>query len=196
MARKSKKKGFVLRLPKTPKSWVLSFFAVMGSLFIVYVLINMLVDYRRMSLVKSDLDEAYALLQKEGFVLEKNDGCYRTQVVFGSGAKICETSITGTEKIDPQYDTDEKKAAWANERQGEFLELINSLNVFQSNSEVSKVKIPGSGNGGRYSGHIKTSIACGAGVYYIDTDNSLRFRLGCRTTPWFARTFDNGKFAW
>jgi len=196
MARKSKKKGFVLHLPKTPKAWVLSLIAVIGGLFIVYVLINMLVDYRRLSLVKSDLDEAYALLQKEGFVLEKNDGCYRTQVVFGSGAKICETSITGTEKIDPQYDTDEKKAAWINERNKLFLGKIDSLGKFDSSGEPWIIKIPGNNLGGRYSGHLKSGVACGAGTNYQQADNTIALRLGCRTTPWFARTFDNGKFAW
>jgi len=196
MARKSKNKGFALHLPKTPKSWVLSLIAVIGGLFIVYVLINMLVDYQRLSLVKSDLDEAYALLQKEGFVLEKNDGCYRTQVVFGSGAKICETSITGTEKIDPQYDTNEKKATWANERNDKFLSVIQTLGKFDSSRDSWVIKIPGNSLGGRYSGHLKSGVACGAGADYMKDDNSLSYRLGCRTTPWFARTFDNGKFSW
>ncbi len=194
MAKAKKRKSILdkYRLLSNKRKGLVIAAALLG-LLLVYGFIQITLDWRRMSIVKSDLNQAMIALREAGFDVKEYEGCWRAQAKYGTGAKVCETELIAMEAFDDIYDTNEKKEAWANERQDKFLSAIAKLETFENRGEVWPVNILGTG-GGRYSGHIKTKVSCGAGTDYNEHSASLRLRLGCITTSWFARTFQNGQF--
>lgn len=195
MAKAKKRKSILdkYRLLSNKRKRLVITAALLG-LLLVYGFIQITLDWRRMSIVKSDLNQAMIALREAGFDVKEYEGCWRTQPKFGPGSKICETEIAVIEKVDPAYESNEQKHFLANKRQDAFLNVIASLGSFDSSRESHEVNIPGTGYGGRSSGHTRTGIRCGAGTYYKEYEDSLVHSLKCTTTSWFARTFQNGQF--
>lgn len=194
MAKAKKRKSILdkYRLLSNKRKGLVIAAALLG-LLLVYGFIQITLDWRRMSIVKSDLNQAMIALREAGFDVKEYEGCWRTQPKFGPGTKICETEIAAIEVVDG-LGTDEEVETYANDRQMRFLGILDGLKTFESDGEIDKIEIPLMGYGGRFSGHIKTGVRCGAGSYYNRSNKSLVLSISCTTTNWFARTFQNGQF--
>lgn len=142
-------------------------------------------DVRRHNSLNQSMDKLVATLQQNGFEnVQKSSGCGRTQVKYGSGAKLCSVSFV----MSSLYSIQEAGSSISSFEQ--YLIDSNDFTVRQSiGKNVLGADDLGINDASYEQQHTKT--ICYATFHYDQDTSGFRLVFSCDDTPWFQRDILN-----